>query len=389
MQLIQICPSYKPAYRYGGPTISISMLCEQLQTSRLKPVVLTTTGNGNMELDVPCNAICIVDGVSVRYFMRITKDHSHFSPNLCLHFYRLIKNTNRSADDLLIHIHSWWNLVSILSCLIARCFNLTIVISPRGMLTDFSFKHGNGLAKRCIHGLFGKWLLNGCHLHATSDKEKEDILSFLKPKSIVVIPNFVRLPTGNILRPPTSSLKPFKLLFFSRIDEKKGIELLFTALAKLEVEYELTIAGTGASRYIERLKIMSTTLGIAQNITWLGHINNEDKYAELSKHELLVLPSFNENFGNVVVESLSVGTAVLISNQVGLSEYIQISKLGWVSKLDSTELAAHISRIAGSKTALTAIRTDGPKRIAADFDSHKLLVQYLNFYNGLKAFARN
>jgi glycosyltransferase involved in cell wall biosynthesis len=385
MMLVQICPSYKPAYKYGGPTVSISMLCEQLQSTSLKVLVLTTTGNGDKELRVQCNTITRVDGVSVRYFKRLTKDHSHFSPALCLALHQHIRKVKKSNANLIIHIHSWWNLVSILSCLIARLHNISTVISPRGMLTDYSFRHNNGLIKKCIHIMLGKWLLNGCHLHATSDKEKQDILSFLQPKTIVVIPNIVSLPALAPIRLTTRPCQPFKLLFFSRIDEKKGIELLLSAVAKLSIDYKLTIAGTGTYTYINTLKSLTATLEIAQNVTWLGHIALQQKYVELSRHDLLVLPSFNENFANVVIESLSVGTAVLISDQVGVADYILASGLGWVSKLNSAELAANIMEISRSKGKLTHIRINAPKRIAADFNSSRLRNRYLDFYNGLLA----
>jgi glycosyltransferase involved in cell wall biosynthesis len=395
MRVIQICPSYKPAYTYGGPTVSVSMLCEQMQKSSLKQVVLTTTANGGNELEVQCNTLTNVDTVPVRYFKRITKDHSHFSPSLCLHLFQEIRKGNKAAENMIIHIHSWWNLVSILTCLVARLAKLVVVISPRGMLTDYSFGHKNKLVKRWIHTFLGKWLLNGCHLHATSDREKGDILSFLQPKSIIVIPNILSLPvittfddhegvqtvdSSKISSSPTPALK---LLFFSRIDEKKGIELLVTAVARLQIEYHLTIAGTGAVSYITQLKTLATSLGISKNVTWLGQVDNQQKYQELIKHDLLVLPSYNENFANVVIESLAVGTAVLISDQVGLADYVLKSKLGWVSKLNPIPLAAHISMIANSKAKLTAIRTTAPERIATDFSSIKIAKEYLAFYKNL------
>lgn len=387
MKLIHVCPSYKPAYTYGGPTVSISMLCEQLQAANMQPFVLTTTGNGIHELKVETNSISIVDGVSVRYCARLTKDHSHFSPALCLQLFQYIRKAKRSGQKLILHIHSWWNLVAILGCLIARLHNITTVISPRGMLTDYSFRHNKGFTKRCIHVLLGKWLLNGCDVHATSEKEKKDILSFLQPKSIMVIPNIVHLPRDYATEPIAKPSQSFKLLYFSRIDEKKGIELLMNSVATLEIEYTLTIAGTGISTYIEELKLLSTTLGIAKRVKWVGHISNEQKYTELSKHDLLVLPSYNENFANVVLESLAVGTAVLISDQVGLADYILNSKLGWVSKLSSSEFAAHIIRIANSKVSLTYIRTNAQKRVEEDFNSMKLVERYINFYNELIASA--
>lgn len=53
MKIIQICAAYKPAYIYGGPTMSVSKLSEELVKAGLDVVVLATTANGKVELNVP------------------------------------------------------------------------------------------------------------------------------------------------------------------------------------------------------------------------------------------------------------------------------------------------------------------------------------------------
>ena len=56
-----------------------------------------------------------------------------------------------------------------------------------------------------------------------------------------------------------------------------------------------------------------------------------------------MLPSFNENFANTVIESLAVGTPVLISENVGLKDYIEKNNLGCIFKLN--ELKNQLSTI--------------------------------------------
>ena len=52
----------------------------------LKVEVFTTTANGKSELTIDSKTPLLVDGVRVRYFKRLTKDHTHFSPALLLNF---------------------------------------------------------------------------------------------------------------------------------------------------------------------------------------------------------------------------------------------------------------------------------------------------------------
>lgn len=396
MEVIHISPSYKPAYEYGGPTVSVSQLCEQLQNCDLKLQVLTTTANGQAELAVSTGISYLIAGVPVRYFSRMTGDHSHLSPGLCFHLLKALYRLKKDSIPGIIHIHSWWNLVAILSCLTGRMFRVPVIVSPRGMLSHYSFGHQKSTLKRTLHSLLGKWLLNGSHLHATSDKEKRDILAYVKPKSITVVPNLVDFPALQTVQArlrrshfsqdedcKSSKTQPFKLLFFSRIDKKKGIELLLTAAATLQIDYTLTVAGTGQQAYLDELQDLAETLGISKRLRWTGHVSNQDKYHILMDHDLLVLPSQNENFANVIIESLAVGTAVLVSEDVGLADYIRSSRLGWVCSLCQLDIALQIETIFSQKKLLANIRVDGPTRVFDDFHQQTLATKYMHFYNRL------
>jgi len=188
-KILQISAAYKPAYIYGGPTMSVAKLCEALVNADTELEVLTTTANGKTELDVKPNQPQQVDGVTVTYFRRITKDHTHFSPALLRELRKKIQENRHTV----LHIHAWWNLVSIFSCQIAKWSKIPVVLSPRGMLTSYTLANRNGGFKSIIHRFMGKKLLRYCHIHATSEKEKQDILKIVKPKNITVIPNLVEL----------------------------------------------------------------------------------------------------------------------------------------------------------------------------------------------------
>jgi len=356
MQIIQINASYKPAYIYGGPTMSVSKLSEELVKAGVNVQVLTTTANGLKELAVNAGETILVDGVPVRYFIRLSKDHSHFSPALLI---ALIKELNKiqnlkfktqnsklPAQNQIIHIHAWWNMVSILSCFISLWKSKPVLLSPRGTLSNYTFNNRKSLLKNIFHQAIGKALLQRCHFHVTSEKEKADIIAIVNPRSITVIPNFVNLGSyknSADTSPPTAKSGSFKLIFLSRVEEKKGLDILFKALALLRISWHLTIAGTGEPDYILYLKSQVTAMNLADRITWIGHQDNEQKFIVLAGHDLMILPSHDENFANVVIESLSVGTAVLISSNVGLTDYVLEKDLGWVTDNTPFNLAESIN----------------------------------------------
>jgi glycosyltransferase involved in cell wall biosynthesis len=373
LKILQINASYKPAYIYGGPTMSVSKLSEQIVKAGHSLHVFTTTANGKAELPVVLNTTIDVDGVSVTYFKRITKDHSHFSPALLARLWHEVKQCD------IVHIHAWWNLVSVLSCFIAVVKGVKVVVSPRGTLSAYSFNYRNSFSKKLLHQLIGKKLLDQSFIHATSPNEQKALSELIKPVQFFDIPNFVQLPPYEEVNIP---LEPncLKLLFLSRIDEKKGLDILLNALSAITISYRLTIVGDGNEQYINGLKQLAEQKGISENLTWLG-FQHSNKFELYKQHDLFILPSHDENFGNVVIESLSMGTAVLISTHVGLADYVSTNNLGWVFNLDELSLKNTINEAARQPDKLMQIRNDAPLQVRADFNEEKLTQQYIAMYD--------
>lgn len=352
------------------------MLAENLVKAGVDTEVYATTANGREELPVTPGEKVMVDGVPVTYFKRITKDHSHYSPAL----FKQLRGEAKSFD--LVHINAWWNLVSIFSCLIALKNKVPVLLSARGTLSPYSFQNKNIGVKWAIHHLLGKTLLKKCHIHATSKREADAVSSLFSPQSMTVLPNFVKLPEQQhfAAREPSPV---FKLLFFSRIEEKKGLDLLIKALPSVTIPYKLTVAGDGDPDYVDSLKKLAAENYLADKIDWLG-FQNENKFDLLYAHDLFVLPSYDENFGNAVIESLSVGTAVLISEEVGLEDYVNVNNLGWLCHANPASVAWHINNIAiNDKDGLNRIREFAPGIIADDFNETHLVKKYADLYEEL------
>ncbi len=378
MKIIHISPSYKPAWCYGGPIQSVSLLCESLQKKELEIDVITTTANGKTELDVPREIAVLNTGVKIHYFNRLTKDHTHFSPKLLLHLHR---NTNEK--DTLLHIHSWWNLVSMLSCLIAKIKGIPVVLSPRGMLCDYTFKTRNSFSKAILHQIIGKQLLRYCQIHCTTQQEKQEIINIGLQKDISVIPNLIDTNLATAKSTINHEDCSLKIIFISRIDPKKGLEMLFQALSKLQFSWSLSLAGKGKVGYIQSLHGLADDLNISHAITWHGQIDNTKKYALIAQHHLLVLFSHNENFGNVVLESLLTGTPVAISEGVGLSDYVKTNQLGWTVQLNPRQIAEALHHAYKSRWKRSYIQKTAPSLIRKHYNPELLSERYIELYRQL------
>lgn len=401
LTVLHVSPSYKPAFCYGGPILSVARLCEAGTEGDydLETLVFTTTANGKKELAFKGNCKHIIDGVSVFFYARLTGDHTHFSPALLLALHRYLRKARTERQAVLVHIHSWWNLVAVLSAAVTLLHGMPIIISPRGMITDYTRSFRNTLLKRVIHHFPGKYILKKAMLHATTALEAEDIRLNTPNCNIKVIPNLLTNSNPECFYAEKLSLDPvhsaakrlktikstpqLQLLFLSRIDRKKGLEVLFQALSTTSFPWTLTIAGAGPARYIRSLKQLSGTLKLKGHIKWAGQVANNSKYSLMAEHDLLVLPSSNENFGNVVLESLLVGTAVLVSEKVGLAPYVLKSGLGWICHPSPDDIAQKLALVNLDLVKRSRIRECGAERIRADFSTDMIMKDYLDLYQSV------
>jgi glycosyltransferase involved in cell wall biosynthesis len=123
------------------------------------------------------------------------------------------------------------------------------------------------------------------------------------------------------------------LLFLGRIHEKKGCDLLLEAFGRLassRPDVDLVIAGPDQTGLESTLKAQAEQLGIATRVHWPGMLRGDLKWGAVQACEAFVLPSHQENFGISVVEALSVGRPVLISNQVNIWPEIEADGVGLV-----------------------------------------------------------
>lgn len=153
------------------------------------------------------------------------------------------------------------------------------------------------------------------------------------------------------------------LLFFGRIHEKKGCDLLvdaFAATAGLDPALDLVIAGPDDTGWRPALEARAKELGVAERIHWPGMVTGPAKWGALRGAEAFVLPSHQENFGIAVAEALACRCPVLISNQVNIWREIAEADAGLTQ---TDDLAGTIALLRGwnatDESAREAMRVAG------------------------------
>jgi len=242
-------------------------------------------------------------------------------------------NRNIHQFDI-VHIHALFSFASTAASFIARQKKIPYVIRPLGVLNQWGLEHRRFLPKRVSLKLVElPTLRRAAAIHYTTERELREAAdtgagvaadrSFVTP-----IPVELR-ETGNaedfLRRHPSATGKKI-ILFLSRIDKKKGIELLLNAFADVkrsEPNSFLAIAGDGDTRYVESLRRQADKLGIAADILWAGFLGGPEKANAYAAASVFVLPSHSENFGIAAAEALAAGIPCVLSDQVALTDYLQ------------------------------------------------------------------
>ena len=224
-----------------------------------------------------------------------------------------------------------------------------LFVMPHGMLDPYFMRAPGRKMKAIRNKIYWKFieskLINSCEAILFTSQEEQSLasLSFspYAPANTVVVGLGVEPPPlyqdkmtveFNSYCPGLNNA-PY-LLFLSRIDEKKGVDLLITAylnqLKKAEEDIDniplagllpkLVIAGPGLDTpFGKKIKAMvDSNRELNQMVLFPGMLAGDAKWGAFYNCDAFILPSHQENFGIAVVEALACGKPVLISDQINI-----------------------------------------------------------------------
>lgn len=139
-----------------------------------------------------------------------------------------------------------------------------------------------------------------------------------------LIYNGIKIPEVQPIKGRKNS-KTINLLIVGRISENKGQIQAILAVKELinrgYTSIQLNIAGTGEKEYIDELKSIVETYGLASNVKFLGQIIDLDSVRECTDIELVC--SKKEAFGRVTIEAMLKKNPVIGANTGGTKELIK------------------------------------------------------------------
>jgi len=364
LRILQVAASYYPAVRYGGPIRSVHGLAAALAKQGHDVHVYTTNADGDSVLDVPVNRPVDVDGVQVHYFpVSTVLKRLYWSPTL----ERRVRDSISGFDVL--HLHAVFLLPMRAAARAAARAGVPYVIAPRGMLIrDVIHRKSRWVKTAWINLVERTTLANAAAVHVTADLEGTELEALgLPAHRIERIPNGVEWPAEHapLEQGPFAHLPERYVLFLSRISWKKGLDRLITAWQWVP-GIPLVIAGNDDENYRPRLEELARSLGVADRVLFVGPASDAHKWALYARAQLFVLPSYSENFGNVVAEAMAMGCPSLVTRDVGIAPLLTAAGAGKVISGDPEALAAEIRTLLADPTARREMGRRGAEAARAE-----------------------
>jgi len=157
---------------------------------------------------------------------------------------------------------------------------------------------------------------------------------------------------------PSGPHCPLRLLYVGRLSPEKGIPVLLRAVTKLACDYELRIVGSGPQQ--GELELLAADLGIGDKVQFCGSRPwGEVLSTVMRSSDILVLPSYTEGLGLVLLEAMSQGVPVVASNVGGIPEIVNHGVSGLLFPVgDADALARAIVAVVSDQLLWNQLRTN-------------------------------
>ena len=377
------------AARTGGPAKACLEMARAVARRGHAVEILTTDRDAAPGEGLTAGATLARDGVAIRVFAQDSPRSFATSWGLA----RALPGAVGSAD--VVHIHSL-HLFHVWAASRA-CHRLgkPYLLRPHGTL-DPLIRARRPALKRALGLAFENAAIRrAAAIHVTAAEEGELARPALFGARIVVIPNGLDLDA--YAKPPPGAFRGRHpeigarriVLFLSRLNFKKGLDLLIPGFARASREagdLHLVIAGPDDGM-AAAARAWVAEQGIADRVSFVGLLDHTSKLAALADSFCFALPSYSENFGIAVAEAMACAVPVAISDRVNIWREITAAGAGLVGPPTVDEVARQIATLAREPEAARRMGEAGHRLVADRFQWSDIAARLEAVYRAVAAGA--
>ena len=387
MKILCVIPSYFPAFQFGGPVASVHYLNKALVKKGADVTVYTT--NVGLAGKVSVNQEVDIDGVKVIYF-KFSRIFEFVGPTGWQFSQPLTRALKRNLNNFdIVYLSAIWNYPTAITAHYCRKYKKPYIIAPRGVFYPYTFNKKIWKKLPYYKLISRKDLEFSAGIHYTTQDEFEQTHPFLRLKNdrLFIVPNGINLPEFKNLPPKSSFRERYPILknkkvilFLSRLDWKKGLDLLAKAygiVVKKRNDAYLVIVGEGQESFKKKVKRWFQKEGVFDKTLFTGMFVDRQKLEAFAGSDIFILPSYSENFGMVVVEAMACGLPAIISDGVGIYREVNDSHAGIVVPCNPVRLAEAINNLLNNETLRQNIKENAQRLIREKFDINKVADEML------------
>jgi len=397
MRILFSVHGYKPAWRIGGPIISVSSLAESLVAFGHDVTVFTTNSNQDEDLEVPTDRFVEVDGVRVRYFKRqepikrLLPRFKYFTQSIgTLYAPEMAVALAKIAESVdLMHTHIPFVYPTMATARAAFRAKVPLFYHQRGVLDPERLKF-RALKKRVYLSLVEKPILRrATTLIALTEAERETYAALGVATPCRVIPNGIALPEARNAESELDVLRSFRIerehvvvLFMGRLHPIKGADRLleaFLRIATIRPGARLVLAGPDEFRIEESFRARVAAAGLREQVVFTGMVTGVTKEALLHRANLFCLPSDAEGFSMAILEALAHATPVLISPRC---HFPQVSAVGagLIAEPTVDAIARALASLLADPSRLRSMGEAGIALVARDYTWRSVTSRMIDAY---------
>jgi glycosyltransferase involved in cell wall biosynthesis len=403
VKVLQVVLAFPPAYSYGGPA-AVTYGVSKALVERGHDITVFTTDiyDANSRLAFQHNPV-FMDGIKVHHFRNLSNRAAHKSLPIAPTMAFALRKHIESFD--LIHVNEYFSFQAALVHHYAIKKSIPYVIQPHGSLVRIietqnskRLLRNKNQPKKLFDVLFGHSILkDASKIIATSRIESDhfrDAFADLPFNKVAYLPNVVDLsnyrdlPGRGQFREKLGIDDQVKIvLFLGRINAIKNIETLLAAFSKVKravnCPAKLVIAGPDEG-HLQALKSLAHQLEVENDVVFPGPLYEREKLEAYVDADVFVLPSHYESFGIVALEALACGTAVIVTNKCGVSEWIS-GDVGYVVESNEEELYNALSEVLQNEQLSKKLGSNGEKLVEKEFGWDKDILTLEKLYEAVIA----
>jgi glycosyltransferase involved in cell wall biosynthesis len=317
VKILGIVTLVSPTGEYGGPTrVAINQL-RALQ-ERGHQVVLAGTHRG-FDGDIPTE----IEGVATKLFpARTLLPGTGFAGLGSPELWAAVHRHAREFD--VVHVHAARDLVTLPSARIALRRGVPLVVQTHGMIDETT----HPLAVPLDLALTRPVLRGALTVTYLTPRERESLRVVSRGEA-----RLEELANGVPIEAAAEGTGPARVLYLARLAPRKHPVAFVEAAARVAPEFSeasFTLVGPDEGEGASVLRAIASA-GAGDRIRWDGPVSMSEAAERMRRATVYALPSVDEPYPMSVLEAMSVGLPVIVTDTCGLAPFVSDHDAGIVT----------------------------------------------------------